>query len=71
MVTPGYNHSFPGSLKQAIDHAYDEWQAEPVGFVSYGCGSIGLTRSTSSGRSAPRRTPSRVHDGVGVDLLDG
>ena len=42
VVTPEYNHSFPASLKQAIDYAYDEWQAKPVGFVSYGCRSVGL-----------------------------
>ncbi|MFJ7188540.1 NADPH-dependent FMN reductase [Streptomyces bacillaris] len=42
VVTPEYNRSFPASLKQAIDFAYDEWQAKPVGFVSYGHGSSGL-----------------------------
>ncbi|GAB3845321.1 NADPH-dependent FMN reductase [Dactylosporangium cerinum] len=42
VVTPEYNHSFPASLKQAIDYAYDEWRAKPVGFVSYGCHSTGL-----------------------------
>jgi len=42
VVTPEYNRSFPASLKQAIDCAYDEWRAKPVGFVSYGCGSPGL-----------------------------
>ncbi|WP_455358515.1 NADPH-dependent FMN reductase [Streptomyces sp. SYSU K21746] len=42
VVTPEYNRSFPASLKQAIDFAYDEWQAKPVGFVSYGYGSQGL-----------------------------
>jgi NAD(P)H-dependent FMN reductase len=36
VVTPEYNRSFPASLKQAIDYAYDEWRAKPVGFVSYG-----------------------------------
>ncbi|WP_436970546.1 NADPH-dependent FMN reductase [Micromonospora avicenniae] len=36
MVTPEYNHSFAASLKQAIDFAYDEWQAKSVGFVAYG-----------------------------------
>ena len=41
VVTPEYNRSFPASLKQAIDCAYDEWQAKPVGFVSYGCRSDG------------------------------
>lgn len=42
VVTPEYNRSFPASLKQAIDFAYDEWRAKPVGFVSYGCRSDGL-----------------------------
>jgi NAD(P)H-dependent FMN reductase len=35
-VTPEYNHSFPASLKNAIDHLHNEWQFKPVGFVSYG-----------------------------------
>jgi NAD(P)H-dependent FMN reductase len=42
IVTPEYNHSFPASLKQAIDYAYDEWRAKPVGFVAYGHGSEGM-----------------------------
>ena len=36
IVTPEYNHSYPASLKQAIDLAKREWFAKPVGFVSYG-----------------------------------
>jgi NAD(P)H-dependent FMN reductase len=36
VVTPEYNRSFPASLKQAIDYAYDEWHAKPVGLVAYG-----------------------------------
>ncbi|HKS43614.1 MAG TPA: NAD(P)H-dependent oxidoreductase [Amycolatopsis sp.] len=36
VVTPEYNHSFPASLKTVIDWHYTEWQAKPVGFVSYG-----------------------------------
>ncbi|PXY23475.1 NADPH-dependent FMN reductase [Prauserella sp. PE36] len=42
VVTPEYNRSFPASLKQAIDVAYDEWHGKPAGFVSYGCRSAGL-----------------------------
>lgn len=42
VVTPEYNRSFPASLKEAIDYAFDEWHAKPVGFVSYGCGSAGI-----------------------------
>ncbi|MDA3625980.1 NAD(P)H-dependent oxidoreductase [Saccharopolyspora sp. WRP15-2] len=36
VVTPEYNHSFPAALKNAIDLYRAEWQAKPVGFVSYG-----------------------------------
>lgn len=36
VVTPEYNHSFPAALKNLIDWHYTEWQAKPVGFVSYG-----------------------------------
>jgi NAD(P)H-dependent FMN reductase len=36
IVTPEYNHSFPGALKIVIDAAVKEWAAKPVGFVSYG-----------------------------------
>lgn len=42
VVTPEYNHSFPSSLKLAIDWFREEWQAKPVGFVSYGGISGGL-----------------------------
>lgn len=42
VVTPEYNHSFPASLKNAIDWFRGEWQAKPVGFVSYGGVSGGL-----------------------------
>ncbi|MEV5940989.1 NAD(P)H-dependent oxidoreductase [Streptomyces sp. NPDC051994] len=42
VVTPEYNHSFPASLKNLIDWHYVQWQAKPVGFVSYGGISGGL-----------------------------
>ncbi|HEX9807958.1 MAG TPA: NAD(P)H-dependent oxidoreductase [Alteraurantiacibacter sp.] len=42
VVTPEYNHSFPGPLKSLIDSAKREWEAKPVGFVSYGGISGGL-----------------------------
>jgi NAD(P)H-dependent FMN reductase len=42
VVTPEYNHSFPAALKNAIDWFFDEWQAKPVGYVSYGGVSGGL-----------------------------
>lgn len=42
VVTPEYNHGYPGPLKSAIDSARKEWFAKPVGFVSYGGMSGGL-----------------------------
>ena len=36
IVTPEYNHSYPASLKAAIDWHFTHWTAKPVGFVSYG-----------------------------------
>lgn len=42
VVTPEYNHSYPAVLKQLIDLHRTEWQAKPVGFVSYGGVSGGL-----------------------------
>jgi len=42
VVTPEYNHSYPASLKNAIDWHQPEWRAKPVAFVSYGGISGGL-----------------------------
>jgi NAD(P)H-dependent FMN reductase len=42
VVTPEYNHSYPAPLKDAIDWHFAQWQAKPVGFVSYGGVSGGL-----------------------------
>lgn len=42
IVTPEYNHSYPAALKNLIDAYGREWQAKPVGFVSYGGISGGL-----------------------------
>jgi NAD(P)H-dependent FMN reductase len=36
MVTPEYNHSTSGVLKNAIDYLYAEWNNKAVSFVSYG-----------------------------------
>ncbi len=42
VVTPEYNHGYPAALKAVIDSANAEWNAKPVGFVSYGGISGGL-----------------------------
>ncbi len=42
-VTPEYNHSTSGALKNAIDFLYQEWNNKAAGFVSYGA--VGGTRA--------------------------
>jgi NAD(P)H-dependent FMN reductase len=48
-VTPEYNHSSPGALKNAIDFLYAEWNNKAAAFVSYG--SAGGTRAVEHLRS--------------------
>jgi NAD(P)H-dependent FMN reductase len=43
IVTPEYNHSVPGALKNAIDWAYRPFVRKAVAFVSYG--SVGGARA--------------------------
>ena len=40
-VTPEYNHSTSGALKNAIDFLYGEWNNKAAGFVSYGASASG------------------------------
>lgn len=42
-VTPEYNHSTSGVLKNAIDYLYSEWNNKAAGFVAYG--SLGGARA--------------------------
>ena len=35
-VTPEYNHSTTGALKNELDFVYNEWNNKAAGFVSYG-----------------------------------
>jgi NAD(P)H-dependent FMN reductase len=70
-VTPEYNRSFPASLKQAIDYAYDEWRAKPVGFVSYGCRSDGVYAVEQLRTIFTELHAVTVRDAVSFNLLDG
>ncbi|MEV0234154.1 NAD(P)H-dependent oxidoreductase [Nonomuraea sp. NPDC050786] len=41
-LTPEYNHSFPGALKNALDYVYREWNDKAAGIVSYGGWAAGV-----------------------------
>ncbi|MFF4742486.1 NADPH-dependent FMN reductase [Streptomyces sp. NPDC047980] len=70
VVTPEYNRSFPASLKQAIDYAYDEWRAKPVAFVSYGHGSRGLYAVEQLRSVFTELHAVSLRNGVGLNLLE-
>ncbi|MER6911378.1 NAD(P)H-dependent oxidoreductase [Streptomyces sp. NPDC000594] len=70
VVTPEYNRSFPASLKQAIDYAYEEWRTKPVGFVSYGHGSRGLYAVEQLRTVFTELHTVTLRNGVGLDLLE-
>ena len=42
-VTPEYNHSISGALKNALDYVYQEWNNKGAAFVGYG--SVGGARA--------------------------
>lgn len=43
IITPEYNHSTSGVLKNALDHIFGEFAQKPVAFVAYG--SVGGARA--------------------------
>lgn len=43
IVTPEYNHGPSAILKNALDHAYKEFNRKPIGFVGYG--GVGAARA--------------------------
>lgn len=45
MLVPEYNRGIPGPLKTLIDCYNVEWEAKPVGFVSYGLSMAGGVRA--------------------------
>jgi NAD(P)H-dependent FMN reductase len=68
IVTPEYNHSVPGVLKNAIDYLYAEWNDKAVGFVSYG--GAGGVRAVEHLRPHRRRVGSGRRPRPGDAVLD-
>lgn len=70
VVTPEYNHSYPGPLKLAIDSVHPEWCAKPVGFVSYG-GLAGGLRAVEHLRSVFAELHAvTIRETVSFNLMD-
>lgn len=67
VVTPEYNHGYPAPLKALIDAWYDEWQAKPVAFVSYGGLSGGLRAVEQLRQVFAELHTVTVRDGVSFD----
>ncbi len=71
-VVGEHNHSFPASLKNAIDHLFAEWNDKAAGFVGYGVHSGGavaieqLRVVLGELRTAAVRTSVRL--GVGSEI---
>jgi NAD(P)H-dependent FMN reductase len=42
VISPEYNHAYPGELKLAIDAVREPWYGKPVAFIVYGGRSGGL-----------------------------
>ncbi len=45
IVSPEYNHGYPGAVKLVLDGAYDEYEKKPVGFVGVSSGPFGGIRA--------------------------
>jgi NAD(P)H-dependent FMN reductase len=72
IVTPEYNHGYPGVLKNALDYLYPEYERKPVGIATVSAGGFGGIRCLEQLRSVllamgalpiPGDFPvSRIHD---------
>jgi NAD(P)H-dependent FMN reductase len=48
IVTPEYNHSFPGSLKRMLDSEYENYNRKPVAMAGVSSGMIGGARAVQA-----------------------
>jgi NAD(P)H-dependent FMN reductase len=45
IVSPEYNHGYPGELKEFLDRLYNEYHKKPVGFCGVSTGGMGGARA--------------------------
>ena len=48
LVTPEYNHSFSGTIKNALDNFMPEYEKKPFGIASYSIGPFGGIRANEA-----------------------
>ena len=68
-VTPEYNHSTSGALKNAIDYLFAEWANKSAGFVAYGS-SLGARAVEHLRGIAAELHIADVRTAVGFSLFD-
>lgn len=69
LVTPEYNRSTSGALKNALDYLYHEWNNKAVGFVSYGAQASGLRAVEHLRTIVGELQMADVRTAVGVSLM--
>lgn len=76
LVTPEYNHSFPGPLKNALDHYYPEYEDKAFSYMTTSAGGFGGIRQLShlhdftlavSGNPGPHLAISNLTDKINED----
>ena len=45
IISPEYNHGYPGELKMLLDNAYKEYNGKPIGFCGVSDGPLGGARA--------------------------
>ena len=69
IVTPEYNHGYPGQLKNALDALYAAWNYKPVAFVSYGGNASGARAAEQLAQVAIELRMVPIRDGVNIRLI--
>lgn len=69
-VTPEYNHSTSGALKNALDFLYAEWNNKAAAFVSYGAGSSGTRAVEHLRLIVGELQMADVRQQVGISLIN-